>query len=214
LAQPSEILNTLLEIMDAKDIDHYNQQKLINDSNSRRSFAGSSWINENYIYIMSIILGIDPGSRATGYGILHITGPQLKLIHYGLIRTQFSSDFPSRLYQLFHETQKIIEAYQPNEVSIEQIFTARNAASALKLGQARGAIIAAIAGSNLPITEYSAREVKLAVTGYGAAEKHQVQHMIKKLLKLADNPPLDASDALAIAICHAHSRKYSFRKTA
>lgn len=162
---------------------------------------------------MSIILGIDPGSRITGYGLIDIQGHQLKHIECGMIQTQPKADFHDRLYQIFSEIQKIIQTYQPQEVSIEQIFTAHNAASALKLGQARGAAITAVASCHLPIAEYTPRAVKLAVTGYGAAEKHQVQQMITKLLKLPAAPYEDAADALAIAICHAHSRRHHSQYT-
>lgn len=156
---------------------------------------------------MSIILGIDPGSRITGYGLIEVQGHQLRHIECGMIQTKPKADFHDRLYQIFLGIQKIIQTYQPQEVSVEQVFTAKNAASSLKLGQARGAAIAAIASFHLPLTEYTSRAVKLAVTGYGAAEKQQVQQMITKILKLSESPYEDAADALAIAICHAHSRR-------
>ena len=156
---------------------------------------------------MSIILGIDPGSRITGYGVIHSKGSELKYIACGMIQTRTDTNFHDRLYQIFSQIQNLVETYHPNEASIEQVFTCKNASSALKLGQARGAAIAALASYHLSIAEYSAREVKLATTGYGAAEKHQVQHMIGKILKLSEIPKLDAADALAIAICHAHSCK-------
>lgn len=157
--------------------------------------------------LQMIILGIDPGSRITGFGLIDTQGHQLKHIECGMIQTQSETDFHSRLYKIFADIQKLIQIYQPQSVSIEQIFTAHNAASALKLGQARGAAIAAVASCHLPIAEYTARAVKLAVTGYGAAEKHQVQQMVAKLLKLKEPPDIDAADALAIAICHAHHQK-------
>lgn len=156
---------------------------------------------------MSIILGIDPGSRITGFGLIDKQGHQLKHIESGTIKTHSKIDFHDRLYVIFSEIQKLIQVYQPKSVSIEQIFTAKNVASAIKLGQARGAAIAAIASCHLPITEYAARTVKLAVTGYGGAEKHQVQQMMTKLLKLSTPPSEDAADALAIAICHAHHER-------
>ena len=154
-----------------------------------------------------IILGIDPGSRCTGYGIIWAQGSQYGCITYGQIRTK-GNEVNQRLQQIQQGLLEVIETHHPNEASIEQIFTCHNPKSALKLGQARGAALAATATHNLPIAEYSARKIKLAVVGYGAATKTQVQHMISMLLKLPTPPQADAADALAIALCHAHIQRY------
>lgn len=154
-----------------------------------------------------IILGIDPGSRCTGYGIIWTQGAKHGCITHGQIRTK-GNEVNQRLQQIQQGLITVIAAHCPNEAAIEQIFTLRNPKSALKLGQARGAALAATAAHNLPIAEYSARKIKLAVVGYGAATKAQVQHMVSVLLKLPTPPQADAADALAIALCHAHTQRY------
>lgn len=153
-----------------------------------------------------IILGIDPGSRVTGYGIIQSNGMKHAYLASGTIRTQ-AHTFIDRLPQIFQGIQKIVHDFRPEEAAIEQVFMSQNASSALKLGQARGAAIVAMMNEGIPVAEYSARAVKQAVVGYGAAEKAQVQHMIKLILGLTGTLAADASDALAIAICHAHSRR-------
>ena len=150
------------------------------------------------------ILGIDPGSRITGYGIIQSDGHRHAYITSGRLLLK-SEDLASKLREIFQQLSVIIHQFQPQEAAIEQVFMARNANSALKLGQARGAAIVALADKGLTVAEYSARAVKQAVVGYGAADKSQVQHMIRLLLGLQTTPPADAADALAIAICHAHS---------
>ncbi|MGG4607523.1 crossover junction endodeoxyribonuclease RuvC [Providencia sp. Me31A] len=152
---------------------------------------------------MAIILGIDPGSRVTGYGVIRQQGRQLLYLGSGCIRTQVD-DLPSRLQRIYAGVSEIITQYQPNVLSIEQVFMAKNADSALKLGQARGVAIVAAANLDIPVFEYAARQVKQTVVGTGAAEKSQVQHMVKSILKLSANPQSDAADALAIAITHCH----------
>ena len=154
---------------------------------------------------MTIILGIDPGSRITGYGVIVSNNNQFTHLVHGCIRTS-DPNFSQRLQQIFAGIEAIVQQYQPVEVSIEQVFLARNAASALKLGQARGAAITAVANQAIPVAEYSARQIKQAVVGYGAAKKDQVQHMVKCLLNLSQPLQADAADALAIAICHANNR--------
>ena len=154
---------------------------------------------------MTIILGIDPGSLITGYGVISITGNKLTYLDSGCIRVA-GKELPQRLQQIYLDIRKIMEQYQPQEAAIEQVFMQQNAGSALKLGQARGAAIVAILVNNIPLGEYSARQVKQAVVGYGAAAKTQVQQMVKTMLNLPKIPQADAADALAIAICHAHSR--------
>lgn len=152
---------------------------------------------------MAIILGIDPGSRVTGYGVIHQQGRRLLYIGSGCIRTQVD-DLPSRLGKIYAGVSEIITQYQPDCFAIEQVFMAKNADSALKLGQARGVAILAAVNNNLPVFEYAARQVKQTVTGTGAAEKAQVQHMVRSILKLSAAPQADAADALAIAITHCH----------
>ena len=152
-----------------------------------------------------IILGIDPGSRKTGYGIISKQGNRLIHVDNGAIFTQSAKDFPQRLEQIFTGLSAIIAQYRPDVVAVEDVFLAKNAQSALKLGQARGAAIVAAVNAGLPVHEYTAMQVKQAVVGTGRAEKAQVQQMIKALLNLPEVAQEDASDALAVAICHAHS---------
>ncbi|MFV9990800.1 MAG: crossover junction endodeoxyribonuclease RuvC [Coxiella endosymbiont of Dermacentor nuttalli] len=151
-----------------------------------------------------IIIGIDPGLRITGYGVIWSKGSQQGCITFGQIKTQTKS-LSGRLHQIEEGLRNIITTYQPNESAIEQVFTFYNPQSALKLGQARGAALVATSVYALPVVEYSARQIKQAVVGYGAATKAQVQHMIRILLQLEKVPSADAADALAIALCHAIS---------
>ncbi|NKB47003.1 MAG: crossover junction endodeoxyribonuclease RuvC [Legionellales bacterium] len=155
---------------------------------------------------MAVILGIDPGSRITGYGVIHSNGQQHRYVTCGCIRIQAEA-LSQRLQQVFDGIREVMHEYQPDEVAVEQVFMQQNANAALKLGQARGAAIVAAAVHMVPVAEYSARQIKQAVVGYGAASKEQVQHMIRSLLRLTRQPQADAADALAVAICHAHTRK-------
>ncbi|MEA1065269.1 crossover junction endodeoxyribonuclease RuvC [Erwinia sp. HR93] len=152
---------------------------------------------------MAIILGIDPGSRITGYGVIRQEGRQLQYLGSGCIRTRVD-DLPARLKLIYAGVTEIITQFQPDFFAIEQVFMAKNADSALKLGQARGVAIVAAVNGSLPVFEYAARQVKQTVVGTGAAEKSQVQHMVRNLLRLPSNPQADAADALAIAITHCH----------
>jgi crossover junction endodeoxyribonuclease RuvC len=152
-----------------------------------------------------IILGIDPGSRITGYGIIRKEGNRLVHVDNGAIFTDKAADFPGRLKKIFDGLSAVIDSYRPDAVAIEDIFFANNVQSALKLGQARGAAIVAGVTAGLPVAEYSALQVKQAVVGHGKAAKEQVQQMVKVLLGLKEIAQADASDALAVAICHAHS---------
>lgn len=154
---------------------------------------------------MALILGIDPGSRITGFGIVREGLNGCEYVTSGCIRLG-SGPFPERLKQIFDGLSELIGQYRPEVLSIEQVFMARNPDSALKLGQARGAAIVAAVHAGLEVHEYSARQVKQAVVGTGAADKNQVQHMVTQLLGLSGTPQADAADALAIALCHAHSR--------
>ena len=159
---------------------------------------------------MVSILGIDPGSRCTGYGIIHdgVKGPVL--VAYGVIRTD-TDDFPTRLKQIYDGIHQVAREHRPTELAIEKAFMARNADSALKLGQARGAAICAGMNAGLPVFEYAARQIKLALVGKGSAEKSQVQHMVRFLLGVQETLPGDASDALGIAMCHIHHRQTHLR---
>lgn len=155
---------------------------------------------------MAIILGIDPGSRITGYGVLRKKGNNFEYMGSGCIRVQ-GDELASRLHQIYNGVSEIITQFQPTEFAIEQVFMAKNPDSALKLGQARGAAIVAATNAALPVSEYSARQIKQAVVGKGGAEKTQVQHMVTYLLKLAATPQSDAADALAVALCHSHTQQ-------
>mgnify|MGYP001170370771 CR=1 FL=1 len=161
---------------------------------------------------MAIILGIDPGSRVTGYGFISVDGNKLKYIDCGCINAQ-SKTFPERLGKIHNELCNLIELHAPQQAAIEEVFVGRNASSALKLGQARGAAMVACLSHSLLIEEYSARQVKLALVGTGAAAKNQVQYMVKALLRISDNIAEDAADALAIAICHANTQAGLMRIT-
>jgi len=151
------------------------------------------------------ILGIDPGSRITGYGVIRKEGNRLVHLDNGAIFTDSADDFPGRLMQIYRGISDIIGQYSPDVVSVEDIFFANNVQSALKLGQARGAAIVAGVNAGLPVHEYTALQVKQAVVGHGRAAKEQVQQMVKILLGLPEIAQADASDALAVAICHANS---------
>lgn len=151
---------------------------------------------------MSIILGIDPGSTITGYAVLE-GGAQPRLVAADCIRLP-RADFAVRLGLIFERLTDVIETYSPDEVSIEDVFMARNAGSALKLGQARGAAICAGASRGLPVSEYTPTQIKSAIVGRGRADKVQVQHMIGILLGVSKRLQADAADAAAVALCHAH----------
>ena len=153
---------------------------------------------------MSLIIGIDPGSRLTGYGIIERDGAKLRFVDAGTIRTE-TSEMPERLKRIFAGIERIVKFHGPTEAAVEQVFMAQNPDSALKLGQARGAAIAALVNLDLQVAEYTARQIKQSVVGYGAADKEQVQMMVMKLLNLSIKPQQDAADALAAAICHAHA---------
>lgn len=155
---------------------------------------------------MITLLGIDPGSRITGYGVIQMQGRRLHYLGSGCIRIT-AEPLPLRLKQVFDGITEVIRQFQPDEIAIENVFLAKNADSALKLGQARGAAIVAACNSEIPVSEYAARLVKKAVVGTGSADKKQMQHMVTQILKLPGTPQEDAADALGIAICHAHSRQ-------
>ena len=152
---------------------------------------------------MTRVLGIDPGSRVTGYGVIETDGSRSRHLGSGCIRTAAGS-FPDRLGEIFQGVREVLLQWQPQEVAVEQVFVSRNAASALKLGQARGAAISAIVTSELPVYEYTPAAVKQGLVGNGRAEKEQVQHMVRVILGMQGAMTLDQSDALAVALCHAH----------
>ncbi len=152
------------------------------------------------------VFGIDPGSQCTGYGVIELTSGKLKSISWGALRSPAKLDFPGRLKLIYDGLTDLIQQYDPDEVAVEDLFFAVNAKSTLKLGQTRGVALLSAVKLGKPISEYSPLEVKQSVVGYGRADKSQVRSMVKVLLSLEENPePHDASDALAIAICHAHS---------
>lgn len=157
------------------------------------------------------ILGIDPGSIRTGYGVIEIKGSaQFTCVAHGHIFAR-GQDVSMRLLQIHQGITEVIQVYQPNEAAIEQVFMNQNPQSALKLGQARGVALVAAAGHALTVAEYSPRKIKQSVVGYGAAAKTQVQQMIKTLLKMPETPQADAADALAIALCHCYHRQFSLK---
>ncbi|WP_440053469.1 crossover junction endodeoxyribonuclease RuvC [Pseudoalteromonas sp. T1lg65] len=159
---------------------------------------------------MAVILGIDPGSRFTGYGVIAHQGAKFSYLGSGCIKVG-EHDFPTRLKMIYQGITQLIEQFSPSDFAIEQVFMAHNPDSALKLGQARGAAIVAATMQSLAVSEYSARQIKQAVVGTGGADKTQVQEMVKRLLKLPGTPQADAADALAVAICHAHSQQNLIR---
>jgi crossover junction endodeoxyribonuclease RuvC len=150
------------------------------------------------------ILGIDPGLRVTGFGVIAVTGNALCYVASGCIRTN-AGELPSRLKVILDDLRGVIDRHQPTEAAIEKVFVNVNPQSTLLLGQARGAGIAALVLANLPVTEYTALQVKQAVVGHGKAAKEQVQEMVRRLLVLPCAPLPDAADALACAIAHAHA---------
>ena len=153
---------------------------------------------------MARVIGIDPGSRLTGYGIIETGSGRLTYLASGCIRTG-SGPFADRLAEIYRGVHELIGTHAPDVMAIEEVFLARNPDSALKLGQARGVAIAAGVAHGLPVHEYAARRVKLGVVGTGRASKQQVAHMVRVLLELPGEPQADAADALAIAICHVNT---------
>jgi len=156
------------------------------------------------------ILGIDPGSRLTGYGVVETAGDRIAWVQHGAIRTD-GEDFPARLAQIYAGIGEVLATWQPQEVAIERVFVHRNADSALKLGHARSAAICATFAYTVSLYEYAPRAVKQAVTGLGGADKVQVARMVGMLLGLKGELQPDAADALAIAICHSNSRRLNTR---
>lgn len=159
-----------------------------------------------------MVLGVDPGIAITGYGIVHQKQDVLEAATYGVITTPAGVPLPRRLQYLYRELATLIERYHPAEASVEELFFARNARTALSVGHARGVILLALAEAGLPTYEYTPLQVKQAITGYGRASKEQMQEMVRLLLQLPTIPqPDDAADALAAAICHLHSLSTALR---
>lgn len=152
---------------------------------------------------LSKILGIDPGSRVTGFGVIALEGTKTRYLSSGCIRVQ-AVEIPQRLGEIYQEVSRLVNEYQPQALAIERVFLHRNVDSALKLGQARGAALVAAVNHGLAIYEYSPNVIKQTVAGRGHADKAQIQYMVKTLLNLSAIPPPDAADALAAALCHAH----------
>lgn len=156
------------------------------------------------------ILGIDPGIAIVGFGFIDQQGSKLTPVQYGCIKTEANSDPSLRLKQIYEAIEQLIDKYKPDAVAIEKLFFNRNVTTALTVGQARGVLMLAAAQRDITVAEYTPLQVKQAVVGYGKAEKHQVQDMVKLLLNLQQVPkPDDVADALAIAICHAHAAPMS-----
>jgi crossover junction endodeoxyribonuclease RuvC len=157
-----------------------------------------------------LVLGIDPGSRTAGWGIVEEKGNTLKTLAYGTVKTPATiKELPRRLGHIFREFEKLAEKYSPDEVAVENVFFAENAKSALFLGQARAAAILPFVKAGLPVGEYTALQIKKAMTGQGRAEKRQVGKMVCRILGLKETPkPADITDALAVAICHIHSAPF------
>jgi len=149
------------------------------------------------------LLGVDPGSLKTGVGIIDVRGNHIRHVHHAVIRCG-NGDFDTRLHYLFASLKDVIEEFKPDAAAIEDVFVSKNASSALKLGQARGALIAACGECRIRVSAYSPTQVKQAVVGFGRAEKAQIQHMVRLLLHPPEPLAEDAADALAVAICHAH----------
>ncbi|MCC6630300.1 MAG: crossover junction endodeoxyribonuclease RuvC [Chloroflexi bacterium] len=159
------------------------------------------------------VLGIDPGTATLGYGVIDGAEP-LRAVAFGAIRTSASEAMPRRLLRLHHALLDLLQTHQPEVVAVEQLFHARNTTTSITVGQARGVVLLAAAESDLEVVEYSPMQVKQSVVGYGGADKHQVQAMVRLLLGLDSLPqPDDAADALAVAICHQHTARFTRRLT-
>ena len=150
------------------------------------------------------ILGVDPGLRVTGFGLIEKSGNNLAYVASGCIKSNDKQSLPERIATLFAGISEVIATYRPDQAAVEKVFVNVNPQSTLLLGQARGAAISALVHGGLPVAEYTALQVKQAVVGHGKAAKEQVSHMVQRLLSLDGSPSSDAADALACAICHAH----------
>ncbi len=158
------------------------------------------------------VLGVDPGSRITGYGVLDEKNREISFVSAGLIKPPEKMPFPRKIHRIFKGLVEIIDRYAPHTVAVEDLFYAKNARSSLKLGHARGAALIAAGQCDIPVFEYTPLEIKKSVVGYGRADKEQVRSMVNIMLRLTKQVPLDASDALAAAICHINSARLSALK--
>ncbi len=155
-----------------------------------------------------IVLGIDPGTATTGYGVIRDAADGPELVTYGVVLTPAGAPMPERLKTIYHELTQLLLLHRPDTAAVEKLFFQRNVSTAMTVGQARGVALLALAQAGVSIGEYTPNEVKLAVAGYGGAGKPQIQQMVRAILNLREIPrPDDAADALAVAICHAHSMK-------
>jgi len=150
------------------------------------------------------ILGIDPGSRFTGVGLIEVRGDRVRALHHAVIRTG-GGEFPDRLGIIFNGIRDLLADHRPHVAAVETVFVSRNPSSAIKLGQARGAAVCAVIDAGVEVAEYAPRAIKQALVGKGGADKVQVQHMVRVLLGLTEAPAEDAADALAVALCHHHT---------
>jgi len=159
---------------------------------------------------MTLALGIDPGTATTGYGLVRLTSEgELEAVSFGVIVTPPNTPAPERLRMLYGDLKELLSLHRPDCVAVEKLFFQRNVSTALAVGQARGVVLLAIAEADREVAEYTPNEIKLAVVGYGSADKRQVQEMVRTLLRLPEIPkPDDAADALAVAITHLHTRRY------
>ncbi len=155
-----------------------------------------------------LVLGVDPGSRVTGYGLVEKVGGSLTCTHAGTIRPPATIPFYGRIYKIFQAMVEIMSTHRPEEMAVEDIFFAKNVKSSLKIGHARGAVLIAAMQCGIKIFDYTPLEIKNAVVGYGRATKEQVRSMVQVILHLKESPELDASDALATAICHLNWSRY------
>ncbi len=155
-----------------------------------------------------LVLGLDPGTATTGYGLVQSAGSRKEMIAYGVLETSSQMLLPERLSKIGRDLDSVIQQYQPDTVAIEQIFYHSNAKTVIPVAQSRGVLIYVAVNAGLPVAEYTPLQVKQAITGYGKADKKQVQAMVKQILSLSAVPrPDDAADALAIAVCHIHSNR-------
>lgn len=153
-----------------------------------------------------IVLGIDPGTASTGYGVVQETAGELELVAYGVVVTPAGVPLADRLQTIYRELRALVEEFKPGAAAVEKLYFSRNARTAMSVGQARGVALLALADAGVELGEYAPLEIKRAVTGYGKADKQQVQEMVRALLNLDDVPrPDDAADGLAVAICHLHA---------
>lgn len=153
-----------------------------------------------------LVIGIDPGTASTGYGVVRTAGDELELVDFGVIITTPDLSSPARLLKLHNELRALLDLHRPESGAVEKLFFQRNVSTAISVGQARGIVLLALAQAGVAVEEYSPREVKQAIVGYGDARKSQIQDMVRMLLKMDEIPrPDDAADALAVAICHVHA---------